>query len=328
MKGLQVSKDASKMQPTSPTPSPIIAILGPTAVGKTGIAIRLAKELNAEIVNYDSVQLYKYLNIGSAKPTPQELAEVPHHLINILEPDEPNDVARYIRLALLTIRRIRNKGKNVVLVGGTNMYLYSLLNGLTQCPGQNAAIRHTLQLIGLHYGNKSLHEYLQKIDPVSAQRIHENDLTRLMRAIEVFAQSGIPLSSWHKTQTTTGLATLYPVLKIGLMRPIPELYERINTRVHEMMAAGFLNEVQGLLQKGYAPTLNALQTLGYRHIIQHLQGEYGLTECIEYMKRDHRHYARRQLIWMRADAGISWFNAGELSSQKAIWPYIHTRSGS
>lgn len=306
-------------------PFPIIAIMGPTAVGKTQISLRLARELNAEIVNYDSVQIYKYLDIGSAKPTPQEKTEVPHHLIDVLEPDEPNDVARFVYRAHRLIKQIRERGKNIILVGGTNMYLYSLLNGLTPCPGQDAAIRHTLNLITKHHGSQSLHEYLQKIDAESAQRIHPNDSTRLFRAIEVFAQSGTPISTWHKTQRPNGLIAQYEIIKIGLMRPIQELYTRIDNRVNAMMQAGFLEEVYNLLKNGYSPRLNALQTLGYRHIVKHLQGEYGLNECTQHMKRDHRRYARKQLIWMRADSNIRWFNAEELSSQQAIWPYIQTR---
>ncbi len=308
-----------------PIPFPIIAILGPTAVGKTEISLRLARELHAEIVNYDSVQLYKHLDIGSAKPTVQERTQVPHHLLDILEPDEPNDVARFVHRAYHIIKQIKERGKNVILVGGTNMYLYSLLNGLTQCPGQDAAIRHTLNLIVKRNGSQGLHEYLQKIDTESANRIHANDLTRLFRAIEVFAQSGIPISTWHKTHHSKGLSSKYKIIKIGLLRPIQELYTRIDKRVNAMMKAGFLEEVHNLLQKDYSPCLNALQTLGYRHIIQYLQGEHTLNECIEYMKRDHRHYARRQLIWMRADSSIRWFNAKELSSQQTIWPYIQTR---
>lgn len=311
--------------PHLPITFPIIAILGPTAVGKTELSIRIAQEINAEIVNYDSVQLYEFLDIGSAKPTLQERAMVPHHLLSAIEPDEPNDVAKFVQRARQAIKHIQKRGKNVVLVGGTNMYLYSLLNGLTPCPGQDPNIRSILTLITKHHGNLLLYEYLQTIDKESAKRIHPNDLTRLFRAIEVFAQSGIPLSTWHKTQRPMGLITQYQVSKIGLMLPIQELYERINRRVDAMMSAGFLEEVRRLLQKGYSPSLNALQTLGYRHIIQHLQGEYTLDECIEYMKRDHRHYARRQLIWMRADASIRWFNAEELSRQQAIWPYIQTR---
>lgn len=311
--------------PCLPIPFPVIAILGPTAVGKTEISLRLARELNAEIVNYDSVQLYKHLDIGSAKPTLQERTEVPHHLLDILEPDEPNDVARFVYRASRLIKQIRDSGRNVILVGGTNMYLYSLLNGLTPCPGQDAAVRHTLSLVAKRHGNQILHEYLQKIDEESARRIHANDSTRIFRAIEVFAQSGIPISKWHRTRRSKGIAHHYEIIKIGLLRPIRELYARIDMRVDQMMNAGFLEEVRQLLQKGYSPRLHALQTLGYRHIIQHLQGEYSLNECIQYMKRDHRRYARRQLIWMRADAGIHWFNAGGLSSRQTIWPYIQTR---
>ncbi|MEZ0328618.1 MAG: tRNA (adenosine(37)-N6)-dimethylallyltransferase MiaA [Dissulfuribacterales bacterium] len=308
-----------------PATFPIIAILGPTAVGKTEISLRLAQELNAEIINYDSVQLYKYLNIGSAKPTAEERATVPHHLLGILTPDEPNDVAKFVRRATQIIKQIRMRGKNVILVGGTNMYLESLLNGLTPCPGQHPGIRSTLHFIVKSQGSHFLHEYLQNIDPESAERIHPHDHTRLFRAIEVFAQSGIPISTWHNTWHSKGISHQYEVLKLGLIRSIEELYERINRRVDIMMKTGFVEEVQQLLQMGYSPELNALQALGYRHIIGHLMGNYSLTQCIELMKRDHRHYARRQLIWMRADAKIHWFNPMVLNRQRAIWPYIHTR---
>lgn len=312
--------------PYLPATFPIIAILGPTAVGKTEISLRIAQELNAEIVNYDSVQLYKYLDIGSAKPTAEERAVVPHHLLDVMDPDEPNDVAKFVHRATTAIKRIRMRGKNVILVGGTNMYLESLLNGLTPCPGQHPGIRSTLHFIVKSQGSHFLHEYLQNIDPESAERIHPNDHTRLFRAIEVFAQSGIPISTWHNTwHAKGGISHRYEVLKLGLICPIEELYERINRRVDIMIKTGFIEEVQQLLQMGYSPKLNALQTLGYRHIIQYLHGKFTLIECIEYLKRDHRHYARRQLIWMRADAKIHWFNPMALKRQRAIWPYIHTR---
>lgn len=298
---------------------PLVVVAGPTAVGKTALSIRLAREINAEIISVDSVQVYRGLDIGSAKPPHQERMLVPHHLIDVAEPDEPFDAADFVRLSTRIIRRIILSGKTVMLVGGTGLYLKALLNGLSPAPGADPGLRVQLKDMANTFGQDILYNFLAKVDRCSAEKIHPHDTFRLIRAIEIFSSTGIPPSLWHKEQKKP---ESYPILKVGLIRPRKELYQRIDRRVDEMMEEGFLDEVKNLLDKGYSPDLKPLKTLGYRHIISNLLGELSLEESIRQLKRDTRRYAKRQLTWFKADPQIKWFNPDELLKKEKIWPWI------
>ncbi|MDA8161825.1 MAG: tRNA (adenosine(37)-N6)-dimethylallyltransferase MiaA [Desulfobacteraceae bacterium] len=310
----------SKEKARSLHPFPLVAVLGPTAVGKTALSIRLASELRAEIVNFDSVQVYRGLDIGSAKPTKKELARVPHHLIDILQPDEPFNAAAFSAKARAAIKSITQRGRTVILTGGTNLYLRALLEGLAPCPGEDHALRTRLKEIAKEFGTDVLHAFLSGIDTKSASRIHPNDTLRIIRAIEVYIKTGKTLSLWHERHQNE--MVLSHCIKIGLMRPINELYERIDRRVDEMIKDGLIEEVRSLIKKGYSPDIKPLQTLGYRHMIRFLAGASAFTETVVQLKRDHRHYARRQLIWLRNKPDIKWFNPDGLARLRRIWPHI------
>ncbi len=297
---------------------PWVAIAGPTAVGKTDLSLRLAREINAEIVNFDSVQIYRGLDIGSAKPTIRERSMVPHHLIDILDPDEPFDAALYARKARALIRRITGRGRAVLLVGGTGLYLKALLSGLVPSPGGDPMVRTYLRGLLESLGPGALHRLLMKRDPEAAAAIHPNDTFRVVRALEVYELTGMSMSQWRRMQKK--MKNHRPCcIKIGLVRSRGELYRRINLRVDQMLETGFIEEVKKLLDRGYSPDLKPLRSLGYRHIIGFLQGTYSLSEAVRLLKRDTRRYAKRQLTWFRADPEVRWFHPQDLDQALAIW---------
>jgi tRNA dimethylallyltransferase len=299
---------------------PLVIIVGPTAVGKTAVSLRLASEIRAEIISVDSVQIYRSLDIGSAKPNFKERNIVPHHLIDVANPDEPFDAANFTRLAWLSIKRIISRGRVPMLVGGTGLYLRALFNGLSPSQGAHPGLRLQLKKMADTFGAGMLYDFLTTVDKISAEKIHPNDIFRLIRAIEIYISTGIPPTSWHKGQKSP--LNGFPRLKIGLIRDKQELYEIINKRVDQMMEEGLLYEVKTLLKKGYAPRLNSLQTLGYRHIIAYFTGELSYKEAIRQLKRDTRHYAKRQLTWFKSDPEIKWFHPDELIKKEKIWPLI------
>ncbi|MGB9712889.1 MAG: tRNA (adenosine(37)-N6)-dimethylallyltransferase MiaA [Dissulfurimicrobium sp.] len=309
------------MKHNLPCPFPMIAILGPTAIGKTGIALRLAAEIKGEIINFDSIQVYKGLDIGSAKPTKDEMATIPHHLIDILEPDEPFDAAMFAARAQMTIRSIKLKGKIAILTGGTNLYLRALIEGLAPCQGEDRALRTRLKRILMESGREKLYRFLATIDPKTAARLHPNDSFRVIRAIEIYILTGQPLSMWHEIHRNNTKIRPY-CIKIGLIRPIDELYTKIDRRVDKMINAGLVDEVRRLLAMGFDPRLKPLQSLGYRHIIRFLAGEVSFADTIRQLKMDHRRYARRQLIWLRKEPGVKWFHPDDLVRRGKIWPAI------
>lgn len=300
---------------------PVIALVGPTGVGKTAISLRLSQELGGEVVNYDSVQMYKGLDIGSAKPTALEQAVCRHHLLDILLPDEPNDAAAFARRAWHCISMIRQRGALPILSGGTNLYLRLLLDGFgDDDAGQDLALRERLTLMCKQLGVDALHKMLFEIDQPSAEKINPNDAFRIIRSLEIYAVTCMPASRWHASAVNKRITL--PVLKVGLILERERLYERINRRVDEMFKAGFIEEVERLLGAGFSPTLNPLKSLGYRHVIEFLAGKFDFDELVRQVKRDHRHYARKQLIWLRRDPLIHWFNAEKLLQEKNIWHTI------
>ncbi|MBF0225250.1 MAG: tRNA (adenosine(37)-N6)-dimethylallyltransferase MiaA [Desulfobacterales bacterium] len=288
----------------------IIVICGSTGVGKTAISIEIAKKFNGEIVNADSMQIYKYLDIGTAKPNPYELSLAPHHLISIIEPDEAFDAGKYSQIAKNVIEEINLKGKLAIIVGGTGLYIKALIHGLFRGDSANESILEQLKKEAGIYGSEYLHNKLASFDPDSAKKIHPNDLFRIIRAIEIYESTGIPIS---KHQNKHGFSDAqFDALKIGLNIERNLLYEKINDRVHEMLKSGFLEEVENILKMGYSPDLKPLQSIGYRHLIEYIYKQKSFEETIETLKQDTRRYAKRQLTWFRADNEITWTEPSEV----------------
>ena len=288
----------------------VIAVMGPTSVGKTGLVLQLAKDLGGEIVNADSMQIYRFMDIGTAKPTLENRAEVVHHLLDIVNPDEDFNANLYSQLARGVIDKLGEEGKVAIVVGGTGLYLKALFHGLFPGGSSNQRVRERLRQQGEKDGGVELYERLRQIDPSTAERLHPRDLFRIIRALEVFECTGKPMSV---LQMEHGFKErMFFTLKIGLRRPRSELYEGINRRVEEMMEQGLITEVRELLNRGYGPQLKSMQALGYRHMVEHLIEGIKIAEAVRTMKRDTRRYAKRQMTWFRRDQEISWFHPQEV----------------
>lgn len=283
----------------------IIIVQGPTASGKSELAIRLAESFSGEIVNADSMQVYRGMDIGTAKPDKEMQLRVPHHLLGIVDPDQPFSAADFKREADKAILDIHRRGKNVIVVGGTGLYIRALTGGLVDSPGGNEEIREELRAIAGSRGNTELYKMLHEVDPESAEFLHPNDQLRIIRALEVYQMTGRSISelrSLHRFSETG-----YRCLKLGLTVPRTLLYQRIDDRVDMMMGSGLLEETRTLLGKGYRAELKAMQSLGYRQVCAHLAGEYALEEAVRLIKRDTRRYAKRQITWFKKDSAINWF---------------------
>jgi tRNA dimethylallyltransferase len=287
----------------------VIAVMGPTAVGKSGLVLQLAKDLGGEIVNADSMQIYRFMDIGTAKPTAAERVEVAHHLLDIVDPDQDFHASLYSQLAREAINNLVEEGRVAIVVGGTGLYLKALFHGLFPAAHSKQSIRQRLHREGEKDGGVELYKRLKQIDPSTAERLHPNDLFRIIRALEVWECTGKPMSVLQKEHGFR--ENPFVTLKIGLKRPRSELYERINRRVAEMMELGLLTEVRELLDRGYGPDLKSMQALGYRHMVQHLINGMKIAEAVRTMKRDTRHYAKRQMTWFGGDQEIKWFHPQE-----------------
>jgi tRNA dimethylallyltransferase len=290
----------------------VIAVMGPTAVGKTGLVLRLAKEFGAEIINADSMQVYRFMDVGTAKPTAAEREEVPHHLLDIVNPDEDFDANRYSQLARQTVENLVRLGTPAIVAGGTGLYLKAFFHGLVPGVPAQKTLRERLRREAERDGGAGLYQRLSQVDPVTAKRVHPNDLFRIIRALEIWECSGRPMSVLHHEHGFREQPFFIP--RIGLARPRSELHERINQRVALMMQQGFLEEVKGLLKRGYGAHLKSMQSLGYRHMVQHLISGVELSEAIRKMKRDTRRYAKRQMTWFRRDQEINWFHPEKVQS--------------
>lgn len=282
----------------------IIVVCGPTGVGKTTFAIRLARRFAAEIVGADSMQIYRYMDIGTAKPTDREKDAVAHHMVDIIDPDAPFDAAAYRRMASAIIQRLTAQGVVPFVVGGTGLYIRALVFGLFTNRPLVPGIRQKLQRLMAQEGAAAMHDRLAARDARAAAKIHPNDSYRILRALEVIEGTGRPISALHREHGFR--RKRYQVLSIGLTLPRQALYQRIDQRVDAMIANGLLEEVRGLLARGYEPRLKSLQSLGYRHMADFLQGRLAWDDAVRTLKRDHRRYAKRQLTWFRADAGVNW----------------------
>jgi tRNA dimethylallyltransferase len=288
----------------------VIAVMGPTAVGKSGLVLQLAKDLAAEIVNADSMQIYRFMDIGTAKPSAAERADVVHHLLDIVDPDQNFDASLYSQLAREAINKLLTEGRVAIVVGGTGLYLKALFHGLFPVGHSNESIRERLRRQGESDGGVELYNRLKQIDPRTAARLHANDLFRIIRALEVWECTGKPMSVLQKEHGFR--ENPFITLKIGLQRSRSELYRRINRRVEQMMELGLLTEVRELLDRGYGPHLKSMQALGYRHMVQHLINGMKIAEAVKTMKRDTRHYAKRQITWFGGDQEINWFHPEDM----------------
>ena len=282
----------------------LLVIAGPTASGKSALAIELAEKLHGEIICVDTLTIYRGLAIGSAKPTPEQRQRIPHHLLDLCEPTEPFTAAAFKAAAEDAIAEIRQRGKRPILAGGTGLYLRALLRGLNSAPGEDVALREALQQRAETEGGDVLLAELAAVDPATAQRLHPRDLLRIIRALEVYHCSGLPLSQFHAAH---GFAeSPYETLQFCLDLPRQLLYQRIDCRVDEMLAAGLVAEVQELVQAGLPADCKPLQAIGYKEVVAHLQGAYDLEEMIRLIKRNTRHFAKRQLTWFRKEPEMQW----------------------
>jgi tRNA dimethylallyltransferase len=293
---------------------PVAVLVGPTAVGKTGVALELARRLGATIVNADSLQVYRDLDIGTAKPTAAERAQAPHLLVDVAAPDEPYDAARYCREARGALADLHRREVSPLVVGGTGLYIKALLHGLFEQEPIPAAHRERLRRDLAQFGLAALYARLTQLDPDTAGRLHPHDTYRILRALETVEAGGRPLALLHRAHRFP--PSPYRTLKLGLTLPREELYERIHRRVQVMLDAGWLAEVEELLRR-YGPDLKPLQALGYRHLIAYLHGRWSWEEALELLRRDTRRYAKRQLTWFRGDPGIEWFHPAETAAMGA-----------
>lgn len=282
----------------------ILVIAGPTASGKSALALELARRLDGEIVNADSLQVYRGMDIGTAKPTPEQRAVIPHHLIDVADPDQPFSAADFAEAAEKAIRDISSRGKRTVVVGGTGLYIRALLKGLVDSPGGADEFRQAMHEEAGRLGNEALLERLHLVDPELAERTHPNNLVRIIRALEVFHLTGSPLSRYQREHGFSGQR--YQCLQIGIRVERPLLYSRIDQRVDWMLEQGLLQEVRQLLGAGYGPETKAMRAIGYKEMTAYLAGECSLEEAIRLIKRNTRHYAKRQLTWFNADKDILW----------------------
>lgn len=284
----------------------LVVLLGATASGKTEISLDWARKLGCEILSADSMQVYRYMDIGTAKPSKETRDLIPHHLIDVADPDETYSAARFQREADSAISDAHARGKWILVVGGTGLYLRALTRGLFPFTGRDPILRKSLQEKARKEGVGALYETLTQVDPEASKRIHPHDLFRIIRALEVFFLSGIPITEHHRRHTALGRER-YRTLYLGLERERRELFERIEKRIDQMASQGLLEEVQYLLRRGYSPQLPSMKALGYRHMVAYMEGLVSLQEAFETMKRDTKRFARRQLTWFKAMERICWF---------------------
>ena len=284
----------------------LVIVLGPTAVGKSELALALALRTEGEIINADSQQVYRFMDIGTGKPSPADRQRAPHHLIDVVNPDEEFNAALFRRLATEAIEQVHRRGKTPIVCGGTGLYLKALTHGLFVGPGQSPEIRRDLEERINAEGLASLYQRLVAIDASVTATIHPHDRQRIIRALEVYQSTGKPLSEWQKEHAFG--EDPFDLLKIGLARDRAELYERINRRCDQMVQNGFLEEVQGLVSLGFGLQLKPLCSVGYRQMGAVIQGTVNLAGASIEMKQETRNLAKRQLTWFRRDREIRWYH--------------------
>ncbi|MGI6018477.1 MAG: tRNA (adenosine(37)-N6)-dimethylallyltransferase MiaA [Marvinbryantia sp.] len=296
---------------------PLIILTGPTAVGKTALSISLAKAVGGEIISADSMQVYKGMNIGSAKIMPEEMQNVPHYLIDELEPNEEFHVVLFQQLAKKYMQQIWAKGKIPILVGGTGFYIQAVLYDIDFTANESdESWRQEMERLALEKGASYLHQMLQKVDPKAADEIHENNVKRVIRALEYYKESGEPISAHNARERKK--ESPYNAVYFVLNQDRQILYERINRRVDQMLENGLLDEVKCLQQKGYTRDMVSMQGLGYKEILDYLNGTCTFEEAVYRLKRDTRHFAKRQLTWFKRERSIIWLNREEYENEEAI----------
>jgi len=295
---------------------PIVVICGPTSVGKTSVGIEMATAFEGEIVSADSMQIYRYMDIGTAKPTPDEQARTPHHMIDIADPDQPFDAARYASEARRIITRLHTRNLFPFVVGGTGLYIKALIRGLFEGGVGHPEARKRLHDEMAACGIENLHRRLGRCDPETAQKIHPHDTYRIIRALEIFETTQQTISQHQKTHRFS--ESRYDVLKIGLTMDKARLYDRINHRVDAMLADGLQNEVESLLARGYARDLKSMQSIGYRHMVDLISERISREEAVRTLKRDTRRYAKRQMTWFGSDQEIVWVTPPEKAEMHRI----------
>ncbi|MDI3508516.1 MAG: tRNA dimethylallyltransferase [Clostridiales bacterium] len=300
---------------------PLIVIVGPTAVGKTDVAIEVAQRINGSIISADATQVYKYMDIGSAKPTPEERKGIPHYMIDVVTPDEAFSVALFQRMAEQCIDEIIAQGRMPMLVGGTGLYINSMVYNLDFSEGTpDAELRENLRHKAQEYGVDALYNELADVDPDAAARINRNDLKRIIRALEVYYKTGRPISYYQ--QRSKSVPPRYNAIMIGLTMDRQRLYSRIEQRVDAMMEKGLLEEVKWLKANGYADNPVAMQAVGYKELLAYLKGLCTLDEAVMLIKRNTRRLAKRQWTWFNRDKNVRWFNTDEFESKGELVEHI------
>jgi tRNA dimethylallyltransferase len=297
--------------------STVIVIIGPTCSGKTYLSLQLSQLIPSEIISADSRQIYKFLEIGTAKLSKDELEKVPHHLIDILDPSENYNASMFEKDVEEKIEKIFSKNIMPIVVGGSGLYIKALIDGIFDTSDKDEAYRKELLQKRKELGNESLYNELKKVDPESAAKMLPQNWKRVMRALEVYHTTGEPIWKHHQKQSIEKVKK-YQFKQYGLNWERETLYENINHRVDEMIEKGFVEEVKNILEIGYDRNLNSLNTVGYKEIIQYLEGEITLDRAIELIKRNTRHYAKRQLTWFRKDNRIQWFDINDVSELDQI----------
>lgn len=296
---------------------PLVVIAGPTASGKTAAGVYLAKQLNGEVVSADSMQIYREMTIGTAKPVPEEMEGIPHHLIDFVDPSDSFSVAEYVQLAQQKIGEIHSRGKLPILVGGTGLYISSLVDNI-QFSESESDIAYREQMIALAQkeGAQALWEKLKQVDPAAAQKIHPNNVGRVARALEVYHTTGIPISA-HQERSRTKPSPYALCMMALSFRDRQKLYDRINLRVSLMVQQGLEQEARQLIQKGYGAT--SFQAIGYKEMGAYLAGEETLEEACEHIRQESRRYAKRQLTWFRRDERYQWFYAEDYEDREQMY---------
>ncbi|MCD8155402.1 MAG: tRNA (adenosine(37)-N6)-dimethylallyltransferase MiaA [Clostridiales bacterium] len=301
---------------------PLIVLTGPTAVGKTSLSISLARHLDGEIISADSMQVYRHMNIGSAKIRREEMEGIPHYLVDVLEPTEEFNIVLFQQMAREALDLIYAKGKIPILVGGTGFYIQAVTRDIDFArSGPEDGYRRELERIAGEQGSRALHQMLLEVDPVSARSIHENNVKRVIRALEFYHQNGTPISAHNQEEREKN--SPYNLAYFVLNMPRPILYERIDKRVDAMLGEGLVEEVKALRDMGCQRGMTSMQGLGYKEILDYLEGDSSLEEAADILKRDTRHFAKRQLTWFRREPDVIWVNKEDFAfSEDAILDHI------
>ena len=296
---------------------PLLILTGPTAAGKTALSIQAAKAFDGEIISADSMQVYKGMDIGSAKIRRDEMDGVPHHLIDVLEPEEPFHVVKFQELARAAMEEIYERGHLPIITGGTGFYIQALLYDIDFTENDaDPAYRETLERLAMERGAAYLHGLLKERDPKAAQEIHENNVKRVIRALEFYEKTGTPISVHNAAQREQ--ESPYRFAYVVLNRNREELYRRIDRRVDQMMEAGLLEEVDTLRKRGYDRSYVSMQGLGYKELLAYLDGECTLEEAVYILKRDTRHFAKRQLTWFKRERDTDWLSLDQKTDEEAL----------